>query len=309
MTDFPEKSIEKYPASPQENPRYQYYFGPQMAPSPKREKSNFLHIFLFVLTVFTTLAAGTALEGSDPFSDWRLLAKGIPFSFTLLAILGFHEFGHYFMSKKHGVKATLPYFIPGPTIIGTFGAFIKIKSPMYNRKVLFDIGAAGPIAGFIVALPILIYGIYTSQILELTPGSGITLGDSLLMTGLVRFITGEIPPGFDLNLNSVAFAGWIGMLVTAFNLIPVGQLDGGHISYAVFGKSHSTISKTFFVLLLPMGFFWYGWIFWAVLLLILRLKHPAPIDAQTQLDTKRKLLSLLCLVIFILCFIPVPFKF
>ena len=276
----------------------------------KRKIPN-LNIILFLATILTTLIAGAFMEGADIFSDFSLIKMGMPFSFTLIAILGFHELGHYTASRIHGIKATLPYFIPAPPpifLIGTFGAFIKIKSPIHDKRILLDIGAAGPIAGFIVAVPSIIWGLQISDIVELAPGQGIKLGDSILMFIVEKMIYGNIPPGYDIELGSVAFAGFIGLLVTAFNLMPLGQLDGGHIAYSLFGNKQKIIAKAFFISLLALSFLWPGWIVWAILVYIIGLRHPPTVYDFVILDKKRKTVGYICLAIFIICFTPVPFS-
>jgi len=196
-----------------------------------------IHILLFLATIGTTLLAGSIMAGGNPFSAFSDLWKGLPFSTTLMLILGFHETGHYIYARKHGVDATLPYFLPAPTFIGTFGAFIKIKSPIYQRKALLDIGASGPIAGFLVAVPALIWGLLHSNVVTVTGEQlGIQLGDSLLMKLLTYSIFPTLLETQDIILHPVAFAGWIGLLVTMLNLLPIGQLDGGHIAYAILGR-------------------------------------------------------------------------
>ena len=208
-----------------------------------------VHWILFLLTIFTTLLAGAIMEGAQIVSNPLEIFKGIPFSFTLLFILGTHEFGHYYYAQKHRVDATLPYFIPAPPflfLIGTFGAFIKIKSPIYRKDALLQIGAAGPIAGFIIAVPALIIGLLLSEVIEKNDIQGaIILGDSILMK-ILTFIT---HPGLlesqDIMLHPIAFAGWIGLLVTMLNLLPIGQLDGGHIAYAMLGEKQDIIGKMF----------------------------------------------------------------
>ncbi len=280
--------------------------------SPEKKKHiPYLNIALFLLTVFTTLTAGALMEGADLLSDFSAIKNGIPFSFTLITILGFHEFGHFIASRLHGVKATLPYFIPAPPfpfIIGTFGAFIKVKSPIYDKKTLLDIGAAGPIAGFLIAVPSIIWGLQISEVKEVIPGQGIVLGDSLLLYILEKIIYGNIPQGYDIHLSSVAFAGFIGLLVTAFNLLPVGQLDGGHISYALFGKKQKIITIAVFVSLILLSFFWLGWLFWAFLIYMIGFKHPPTADDFVVIDKKRKIVGYICICIFILCFTPIPFS-
>ena len=268
-----------------------------------------INLFLFIATVITTTLAGAIMEGGDnPFSLNGILS-GIPFSATLLSILLFHEFGHYFASKRNNVKASLPYFIPAPSFIGTFGAFIKMQSPIVNKKSLMEIGAAGPIAGFIVAVPGLYYGLATSQVLESVPGNGIHLGDSLMMMMLINIIHPAVPEGFDIYLNSIAFAGWIGLLVTALNLMPIGQLDGGHISYSLFGKKSEIIAKWAFAPLIPLGYYSYNWILWAILIFFfVKLKHPPVVDEVAPLKPFHKRLGYISLGIFILTFTPVPFS-
>jgi len=273
-------------------------------------KVPFLHISLFVLTFLSTLLVGAVQTGADLIEEPSKIYKGIPFSLTLMIILLSHELSHYFSSRKHGVEATLPYFIPAPTIFGTFGAFIKMKSPIVTRKALIDIGASGPIAGFIISVIATIIGLNMSEIVSSAQAKGaLNLGDSLLFSLLSRIVLGVAPSDSDILLNPVAFAGWIGLFVTSINLIPVGQLDGGHIAYALFGEKHNRLS---FILIFVMGLFglflWEGWFVWAVLLLILGLRHPPVIYWEVPLDSKRKFIGWLALVIFILTFIPTPFQ-
>ncbi|RKY83861.1 site-2 protease family protein [candidate division KSB1 bacterium] len=250
---------------------------------------------------------GTLLEGVNPISNISNLTAGVPFSVTLMTILGVHELGHYYFSRRNGVSATLPYFIPSPILPGTFGAFIKIKSPILNRRALLDIGAAGPIAGFIVAIVAMAIGLESSEVRKI-PEMGITykLGEPIIFSIISRIVIGEVPKGFDIYIGSIAFAGWIGAFVTAFNLLPIGQLDGGHIIYALFGKKHEKIAKVAFFSLFPLAFFWIGWLFLAFLALIIKINHPPPEDETTKLDLKRKVIGGICILIFILCFTFVP---
>ena len=273
-----------------------------------------IHWILFLLTIFTTLFAGAIMEGAQIYSNPLEIFKGIPFSFTLLFILGTHEFGHYYYAQKHKVDATLPYFIPAPPflfLIGTFGAFIKIKSPIYRKDALLQIGAAGPIAGFIIAVPALVIGLLLSEVIEKKDIQGaIILGDSILMK-VLTFIT---HPGLlesqDIMLHPIAFAGWIGLLVTMLNLLTIGQLDGGHIAYAMLGDKQNIIGKLAFLLLIPLSFFSINWLIWGILLLLLMrsVKHPPIQDIHVPLSYKDKRIGYACLIIFILCFIPAPFK-
>jgi len=248
--------------------------------------------------------------GVDLLKEPVKLYKGVPFSLTLMTILLSHELSHYFTSKKHGVKATLPYFIPAPTIIGTFGAFIKMKSPIVTRKALIDIGASGPIAGFIISVLATIIGLQMSEVVPIAKTRGVlNLGDSILFSFLAKLVLGVTPAHSDILLNPVAFAGWIGLFVTSINLIPVGQLDGGHIAYALLGEKQIRLSFLLILVMVSLGLLlWEGWFVWAVLLLILGLRHPPVIYWEIPLDYKRKFIGWLALVIFVLTFIPVPFK-
>lgn len=274
------------------------------------KKIPFLHIILFILTMLSTLFVGAMQTGADILKDPWKIYYGLPFALTLMIILLTHELSHYFASKKHGVNATLPYFIPAPTIIGTFGAFIKMKSPIVTRKALIDIGASGPIAGFVVSVIAVMIGLHLSKIVPVSQTKGaLTLGDSILFSFLAQTVLGVTPADSDILLNPVAFAGWIGLFVTSINLIPVGQLDGGHIAFALLGEKQTRLS---FILVLVMSLLgvllWEGWIIWAVLLLVLGLRHPPVISWEVPLDKRRKVIGWLAFVIFILTFIPVPFK-
>lgn len=276
-------------------------------------KIPIIHVILFVATFLTTLAAGALQAGVNIFKEPERILEGLPFAATLMTILLVHEFSHYLASKKHNTEATLPYFIPAPSIIGTFGAFIKMKSPIITRKALIDIGASGPIAGFIVSVFACIIGLSMSQVLPLqtianTPSLG--LGDSLLFAYLAELTLGVTPDEYDILLHPVAFAGWIGLFITFLNLMPIGQLDGGHISYAIFGENHKKVSIFLVLLLMLLGlFFWEGWAVWSILMLILGIRHPPVIYWEMPLDAKRKFISITCLIILIITFIPSPFKF
>lgn len=270
-----------------------------------------INLILFILTIFTTLLAGAIMEGINPLQNPMGIIIGWPFSVTLMLILGFHEFGHYYFARKHNVNATLPYFIPAPTFIGTFGAFIKIKSPIYRKDALLQIGAAGPIAGFLVAVPALIIGLSLSQVVAISSAEmGITLGDSILMKFLSAIIFPDLQNTQDILLHPIAFAGWIGLLVTMLNLLPIGQLDGGHIAYAMLGRKHAKVAKFALLALIPMGLLSLNWLVWAALILILMrtTKHPPVNDIDVPLSDKNKRIGYFCLAIFIVCFIPVPFS-
>ena len=273
-----------------------------------------VHWILFLLTVFTTLLAGAIMEGAQILDNPLDLIKGVPFSFTLMFILGTHEFGHYYYAQKHKVDASLPFFIPAPPflfLIGTFGAIIKIKSPIYRKDALLQIGAAGPIAGFIIAVPALILGLFLSDIVEKSDIQGaLILGDSILMKILTWVTHPDLMESQDIMLHPIAFAGWIGLLVTMLNLLPIGQLDGGHVAYAMLGEKQKLIGQAAFILLVPLSFLSINWLVWGLLLLLLMrtVKHPPIQDIHIPLSESDKRIGYICLLIFILCFIPAPFK-
>lgn len=280
----------------------------------EEEKTRFaLPAILFLITVFTTLLAGSYQEGGDPFRRPADLVKGIPFSFTLMSILFVHEMGHYVTSKYYGVKTTLPYFIPGPWApfgIGTFGAFIRMRSPILRKNALLDIGAAGPIAGFVVSIFAVGVGLYSSRIVEIQEGNALLrLGDPLMFTFLAHFL-GKVPPaGYDVALSSVAFAGWFGLFVTSMNLLPIGQLDGGHIAYALLGRKQRFLSIGMVATLIILGVIgWPGWYIWAILISFLGLQHPPTIDEDVPLDLKHQLIGWGSIALFVVTFMPVPFK-
>ncbi|RTZ93801.1 MAG: site-2 protease family protein [Candidatus Neomarinimicrobiota bacterium] len=258
--------------------------------------------------------AGALMQGGQPFTNPAEILMGVPFSLTLLLILGCHEFGHYYYAQKHKVDATLPYFLPAPPflfIIGTFGAFIKINSPIYKKDALLQIGAAGPIAGFIIAVPALIIGLMLSEVIAIDGGeAGIILGDSLLMKLLTEMLFPNLADGQDVLLHPVAFAGWIGLLVTMLNLLPIGQLDGGHIAYAMLGERQGLVGRITLLALLPLSLLSLNWLVWGILIIVLMrtAKHPPIQDLHTPLSRENQLIGYACLVIFILCFIPIPFQ-
>lgn len=274
------------------------------------KRISFLHIILFILTLLSTITVGAMQTGINVFEEPEKIYTGLPFAITLMTILLSHELSHYFASKKHKVKATLPYFIPAPTIIGTFGAFIKMKSPIISRKSLIDIGVSGPISGFIVSLIASIIGLNLSDIVAVSENKGaLSLGDSILFSFLSRLIIGVPPDNHDILLSPIAFAGWIGLFVTSINLLPIGQLDGGHITYALLGERHAFISKLLIIVLLLLGLLlWEGWFIWGVLLIVLGIRHPPVIYWEMPLDRKRKYIGFLALLILVITFIPVPFR-
>ncbi len=279
-------------------------------------KFPWLNLLLFIATFFTTVFFGAFHYISFYHPDigekdllnlilsFRFFLYGLPFSLSLMIILVSHELGHYFACRHYGIEATLPYFIPAPTIIGTFGAFIKIKSYIYSRRALFDIGVAGPITGFVVALPFLFYGIQHSKLLEKPPEGSLSLGDPLLFKLLYSLFFRE--GAETILIHPIGFAAWVGLLVTSLNLLPVGQLDGGHIAYSLFGPKAKYLSAAMFGFIIYLGLTqWNGWLIWAALLVILGIKHPEFLY-EDQLDLKRYLIALLVFIIFILSFIPAP---
>jgi membrane-associated protease RseP (regulator of RpoE activity) len=274
------------------------------------QKIPVLNLVLLVLTICSTLFAGALLAGFNPLQDFSLIVKGVPFSLTLMLILGVHELGHFLMAKKNRVDASLPYFLPAPTFIGTFGAFIKMRAPVQKRRALVEIGAAGPIAGFLIAVPALFVGLSASTIMTASDTVGLKLGESILMKIATWIMYPGLSDGMDIMLHPVAFAAWIGMLVTMLNLLPIGQLDGGHIAYALLGKWYKKIGWSALGAILILSIFSANWLVWAALVYLLtRMKHPPILDSNSPVTKYEKLLGIITLVIFILTFIPVPFQF
>jgi len=279
-------------------------------PKVPEKQDIWLNVVLFFATILTTIFAGSLNSGGNPFKNFKDIFIGIPFSFSIMAILTCHELGHYFVSRKEGMITTLPYFIPVPFhLLGTFGAVIRMKSIVPSRRSLLKVGLAGPVAGFIVALPITVIGIALSDIrIAPTGGDYLRLGDSLLFYFLTRIIHPSIPQGADLFLHPVAFAGWIGLLVTSMNLIPIGQLDGGHIAYGVLLKKQKLIYIPLFGILFGLGFLWPGWFIWGLLALLIAGRKHTIQDSITPLTKSEKLFALMPLIILILTFTPQPFS-
>jgi membrane-associated protease RseP (regulator of RpoE activity) len=306
------------------------HFPPPVEFPPPRHHRDALWpaLILFLLTVVSTLAVGAEFglsyaQNREPFSGYQnpfalmllpfehpaLLALGIPFSFTLLLILFTHEMGHYVACRIYGIDASYPYFIPAPTLFGTFGAFIRIRSPITTRRALFDVGLAGPVAGFLVALPALAYGVATSRIVpDAEQSSAVVFGHPLL----TRMLSALFHPNIDVSwvlLNPVGRAASIGLLVTALNLLPAWQLDGGHIMYSLSSARHARISLGVALGLIGLGIWaWHGWATWGIILLILslRFRHPQVYDQWQPLDPARRAWAVGALVIFLLCFTPWP---
>ena len=283
-----------------------------------------VHVALLLITLLTTTAVGSRFQFNfdhnlSPFDlerDWdslfawyrhpAMLLNGLPFSITLLTILMAHEMGHYVACLFYGIDASLPYFLPGPSFTGTFGAFIRIRSPIWSRRQLFDVGIAGPLAGFLFVLPALGVGLAYSKIY---PGIGAAGGLSFGTPAVLWLLEKAVFPGVpisDLYLHPIARAAWVGVFATALNLLPIGQLDGGHIIYALFGRKHRVITIGATVLLVPIGwFFWHGWLLWAGVLFFLARRHPSVYDDDAIGSTRMKL-GVLGLLVFLLSFTFAP---
>ena len=293
----------------------------RVSPWPRTRERYWLYALLFGATLVTTTIVGTAMQmdfdRSLPFDIeqslrmyswlWRHpsgLLRGLPFSLTLLAILLAHEMGHYLAAIYHRVDASMPYFLPSP-FMGTFGAFIRVRSPIYSKRVLFDIGVSGPLAGFVFLMPALSVGLAFSKVIPGIAHQGVLhFGDPGFQWLLERIIFPGVRPA-DIYLHPVARAAWVGMFATALNLLPIGQLDGGHILYSFFPRQHRTISKVLCILLLPLGWFWIGWLVWGVVLLLVGRRHPS-IEDPTPLDGGRRTLGWIALAVFVLCFTFAP---
>jgi membrane-associated protease RseP (regulator of RpoE activity) len=287
------------------------------------ERKAWLNGLLFVLTVLTTWFAGTLFAlsflsagGSAGIGlfDPRVVGLGFLYALALMTILVGHELGHYLTCRRYGVRATWPFFMPGPPFLGTFGAFIRIKSPVPFKHQIFDVGANGPLTGFALTLPALLIGLAFSKVgpLPATPDT-ITFGEPLLFKLLSGLFFGRIPAGSSLILHPVGFAGWVGLLVTALNLVPIGQLDGGHVAYAILGRRARLLSRIMVGFLAVMGFFFHvTWLVLAAVILVfefkskMRLSHPPVLDENAPLGLKRTVLSLVVALIFVLSFIPDP---
>jgi len=313
--------------------------------APKKSKPT-VNLILFILTLLSVLFAGgiygltTPLPQNTGQALLMILKNGWPFAVSLLAILGTHELGHYFLGKKHGVDVTLPYFIPFPfNIFGTMGAFINMRSIPKNKKQLFDIAVAGPLSGLVVAIIVLTIGLRLSDVYTLPriipSGSALQMEGNSLLYLLLKYITfGKLLPtppntsglmlvlfwlkyfftgnpipygGEDVLLHPVAWAGWAGLFVTMLNLIPIGQLDGGHIFQSIFGPKNAQRTLPFVTIgLVLLGFFWNVWWFWALIALFMGRTYAEPLDEITPLDKTRKRIGILMIIIFFLIFIPVP---
>ncbi len=288
---------------------------PGLGEAPPRPPRILLHVALFLATVVTTMVAGAFQFGVNLFEHPWQVYRGIPFAISILAILAAHEMGHYLMSRRHQLNVTLPYFLPGlpfpPPLPGTFGALIRIRSPIMDKRALLDVGCSGPLSGLVVVVPVLVVGLRLSEVVSLPPeaGLGLTLGEPLLFK-LVSWLTlGPLGPNEHVIIHPVAFAGWLGLLITALNLLPVGQLDGGHVIYALFPRWHRRISIAFLGMLVVTGILtWYGWLLWAALLTFLGIRHPPPYCDWITLDRRRRILGAITILVFVLTFSPMPFS-
>lgn len=287
---------------------------------------------LFVLTFLTSTTLGavwwvgaqTELSTDLPllllprtihtvWNDSTYLLNGLAFSLPLLVILLCHELGHYTMCRRYRLRSSPPYFLPAPLALGTLGAFIRIRSPIQNKRQLFDVGVSGPIAGFVALLPFLIFGLANSEVSSVSeaeqPVANALLyrpGQSLLMRAIATLFHGHIGQGEILNLHPVALAAWVGLLATSLNLLPLGQLDGGHILYAALGKFQRRMAIPLWVGLALCGMLWSGWILWCVIILFIGLRHPPVIDETIQLDRPRLGIAFAAAAIFLVTFMPTP---
>lgn len=271
------------------------------------------HYFSFSIDLSTVGAINDANLPSLDFSSPWFYLRGLWYSLTILAILGCHEMGHYVACLRYGVIATRPYFLPAPVFLtGTLGAFIRIKSRIPNKVALFDIGVAGPLAGFVVAVPALFIGLMLSRIDRLPEDSSglVELGEPLLFQFAAWLVWGSVPDGYSINMHPMAFAAWFGLLATALNLFPVAQLDGGHISYAVLGRRSTIVTIVMVCVAIGLAFTSTSWIAWTVLLVIMILTlgphHPPTLYDDEPLDRQRLIVAAIAMVILILCFTPAP---
>jgi membrane-associated protease RseP (regulator of RpoE activity) len=325
-------SANGYPQAPAALPHHDVFTAAPWAPSRPKHR-YWLHALLLLLTLLTTTIVGSEMAhsfaASRPFDfetdllgyvklwhDPSFLLDGLPFSITLLTILMAHEMGHYAAARYYNVDATLPFFLPAPTLIGTFGAFIRIRSAILSKRILFDIGVAGPIAGFAVLILPLIAGVSLSKVVHGIGSHGeLAFGTPLFVRVFEWIIFPGVPTG-DIYLHPVARAAWVGLLATALNLLPIGQLDGGHVLYAFLGERTRVWSRFAVAALGLLGLFQlftsaykmgYMWLFWAVFLILFGMRHPAIVD-PTPVGRKRAWLGVLALVIFLLSFTAAPIR-
>lgn len=285
-----------------------------------------LHVLLFAITFLTTSALGSRLASNfrgnvppfdlehdllvflDLFREPSLLLEGLPYALCLLLILLAHEMGHYLACRRYAIDCTLPYFLPAPSFIGTFGAFIRFRSPVKSRQELFDVGIAGPLSGFVALIPILGIGLAYSKVLPGVAYQGeFHFGTPLLLRWLEMAVFPGVPVS-DIYLHPIARAAWVGLLATALNLLPIGQLDGGHLIYALYGERHRLVATVFILALLPLGFVYWPWWVWAPVFWIWGRRHFVVFDLE-PLSTGRQRLFYITAVLFIVCFIPAPVQY
>jgi membrane-associated protease RseP (regulator of RpoE activity) len=275
-----------------------------------------IHLGLFLATLATTWLVGMAhyqaflsgLSGQVPDVPWT---SGVWYSGAVLGILGAHEFGHYFMCRRYGVNATLPYFIPAPTLAGTFGAVIRIRDGFPSRAALFDIGVAGPIAGFVVLVPLLFVGMSWSTIVRVPEDfEGMVLGTPLLFDLAARMFFDSVPAGHSLNIHPLVFACWFGMLATALNLLPFGQLDGGHLMYALIGRRSLWVSYATVAVAIGLTLYSTSWMVLTLIMLVMMFlfgtRHPTVWNEYDALDRKRVAVFVFAIVMLALCFTSAP---
>ncbi len=311
-------------ALPASVPPIERIYVPPPMQTPRQPVRRWRHLILFLLTVVTTTMVGATHYAAYALDfELRTLAvsslqfylNGLWYSASILAILGAHEFGHYYACRYYRVEASLPYFLPAPLpLTGTLGAFIRIRSQIPGKRELFDIGIAGPIAGFVVAIPVLLIGIALSKVSQLPANTEgfVELGEPLLFQAVSWMFFGTPPDGYSINMHPMAFAAWFGMLATALNLFPIGQLDGGHISYAVFGRKSTYLTLVTVACLCGLTFVSNSWLVWTLLTVIMLLafgpRHPRTTDEEVPLDSTRLWLAAFALLMFALCFTPAPIE-
>jgi membrane-associated protease RseP (regulator of RpoE activity) len=288
-------------------------------PQPSSRRSRrWIHPVLLLATLGTTTMAG-ALHYASFVSNFgtadvtlstaELLLRGLTYSLSIIGILGAHEMGHYLTCRYYGVDATLPFFIPAPLLTGTLGAVIRIRGIFPTRAVLFDIAVAGPIAGFLVLVPLLFAGLTLSTVEPLPANfTGYSLGEPLLFRWATWLVWGNIPDGYSLNMHPMVFASWFGLFATALNLLPFGQLDGGHATYAALGPFATIISRVTVVLVIALNFFTRSWMFVTALLVamlfIIGARHPPVLDETSRLDQTRRIVFVAMIAMFVVCFTP-----
>jgi membrane-associated protease RseP (regulator of RpoE activity) len=293
------------------------------APPPRARERYWLHALLLGLTLVTVTWTG-AMHWLSFQADFRehipqvtfvvLALNGLWYGLTILAILGAHELGHYLACRYYGISASLPFFLPVPfPLTGTAGAFIRIRQHIGSKAALFDIGIAGPLAGFVVAVPALFLGLALSRVVDLPPTfTGLSLGEPLLFKAAAWLVWGTVPDHQSINMHPMAFAAWFGLLATALNLFPIGQFDGGHIAYAALGRRAFVVSLVTICVAVGLSFYSSSWIVWTVvavgLLFAFGWRHPQVWDEDVPLDRRRMVLAVVAAVIFVLCFTPAPLE-